>query len=71
MFGFAACQNNTGAEKPARTLRLDRSAYIMKVGESEQFNVITSLENPSIVWSSSDVTVASVSDTGIFRFVID
>ena len=64
---FACDEEESGAKKP--TCRLDRTAYIIRVEEEIQLNVITKEQNPVIEWSSDDNKVATVSNTGLVKAI--
>lgn len=67
LIGFLACDKQETTQKSK--FRLDRTAYIMRVDEEVQLNVITKEANFDVAWSCEDQNIATVSENGLVQAV--
>lgn len=65
-FGLVSCNkpNDQADNTEAYEYKIDRPAYFGKEGEVLKLNVFTDDPNPTIVWASSDQSIATVNQEG-------
>ena len=65
---FNSCDNNTTKPNPVTGISLNQTTLSMQIGDTRTLTAIITPENATnkgVIWSSSNSSIASISDTGL------